>query len=138
MVGGVPAAVVPSAGSLPVSSDLHLDHGFSMSTPLDPDSYVLESGLLSSPHSSDFEYDHLIGDESFTFQEFDINDFIADDHVAPNTEQQAQHQSYSRAAADSSLFNPETQISSEDPYLQPHSGASLDGCDDGGIAVGVN
>jgi transcriptional activator HAC1 len=133
------AAGAAGASTSPISSDVHLDNGFSVSTPVDPDSYVLESGLLSSPNSSDFEYDHFTGDQSFSFAptEFDINDFITDDHV-PTTEQQPQHQSYNRAVADSSLFNPETQVSSEDSYLQPHSGASLDGCDDGGIAVGVN
>jgi len=137
MVGGV-AAGAAGASTSSVSADVHLDHDFSVSTSVDPDSYVLESGLLSSPNSSDFEYDHFTGDQSFPFApSFDINDFITDDHV-PTTEQQPQHHSYSRAAADSSLFDPETQISSEDSYLQPHSGASLDGCDDGGIAVGVN
>jgi transcriptional activator HAC1 len=131
--GGV-ATEAAGAGPLGISSDLHFDHGYSVSTPVDPDRFILESGLLSSPNSSDLEYDHIIGDEPFTF---DFNDYISDDHVTL-TEQQPQLQSYSRAAPDPSFFDLETQASSEDSYLQPQSGASLDGCDDGGLAVGVN
>jgi transcriptional activator HAC1 len=109
---------------------------------LDADRYLLESGLLSSPNSTDYEYDHLAGDDTTSFPfttDFDINDFITDGepNVAPSNEQQPQHL-YGRSVADSSLFNPETPNPSEDSYLQPHSGASLDGCDDGGLAVGVN
>jgi transcriptional activator HAC1 len=108
---------------------------------LDADRYLLESGLLSSPNSTDYEYDHLAGDDTTPFPfttEFDINEFITDGelNVAPSNDQQPQ-QLYSRSVADSSLLHPETPNPSEDPYLQPHSGASLDGCDDGGIAVGV-
>lgn len=110
----------------------------------DTDRYVLESGLVATPNSSDFEYDHLASDDTTAFQfttnsyEFDFNEFITDGelNVAPSNEQQPQHL-HSRTVADSSLLNPETPFSSEDPYLQPHSGASLDGCDDGGLAVRV-
>ena len=107
---------------------------------IDADRYLLESGLLSSPNSSDYEYDHLAGDDTTPFQftsDFDINEFITDSelHVAPCNEQPPQHL-YGRSVAGSSL-HPETPNPSEDPYLQPHSGASLDGCDDGGLAVGV-
>jgi transcriptional activator HAC1 len=128
----------------PGSSGVDLEHGFSLPAAFDADRYVLESGLLASPNSSDFEYDHLVGDDaqSFTFaptnEFFDISDFITEDpSVVPTHEQLSQHPSHSRAVADSSFFNLETQVSSEDSYLQPQSGASLDGCDDGGIAVSV-
>jgi transcriptional activator HAC1 len=111
---------------------------------LDADRYVLESGLLSSPNSTDYEYDHLAGDDATPFPlpastyEFDFNDFIADSelNISPSNDQQSQ-QLQSRSVTDSSLLHPETPNPSEDPYLQPHSGASLNGCDDGGIAVGV-
>lgn len=115
LMAGGPTAAASSAGSVaPVAttSDFNLDHPYALSSTFDADSYVLESELLASPNSSDFEYDHLVGDESFTFttNDFDINDFIADDHVAPTNEQQPQHQLHSRAVAEPSLFNLETQI----------------------------
>src|SRR4051812_46330876 len=127
------AAVAAGASSAPVLSDFGLGDDYSVSTPNDPDRCLIEDGAFSTPNGSDFEYDHPFGDESFTF---DINDFITDEHV-PSTEQQPMFPSFSHAPAPSSLFNSETQVSSEDSYLQPHSGASLDGCDDGGIAVSV-
>ncbi|KAK5656608.1 hypothetical protein OQA88_4588 [Cercophora sp. LCS_1] len=114
VMAGCPAAVAPSASSFaPVAttSDFNFDHAFTLQPTLDADSYVLESELLASPNSSDFEYDHTVGDESFTFtNDFDINDFISDDHVAPTNEQQPQHQLHSRAVAEPSLFNLETQV----------------------------
>ncbi|KAK0717319.1 hypothetical protein B0T26DRAFT_751393 [Lasiosphaeria miniovina] len=129
-----------SAGAAPsawlATSQQH--DAFSMSAPFDSDRYVIESGLLASPNSIDLEYDYMAGDDASAFpfsNDFDINDFLADDSAS--NEQQTQHQSYGCAAADSSFHNPKTEVSSEDPYLQPHSGASPDGCDDGGIAVGV-
>ncbi|KXX78460.1 Transcriptional activator hac1 [Madurella mycetomatis] len=139
------STVAPSGGSAPpppVPAGLSLGDSFGMPEANDTDRYVLESGLVATPNSSDFEYDHLAGDDSAAFQfttnsyEFDFNEFITDGelNVAPSNEQQPQHL-HSRNVADSSLLNPETPFSSEDPYLQPHSGASLDGCDDGGLAV---
>ena len=106
---------------------------------LDADRYVLESGLLSSPNSVDLEYDHLVGNDTSPFFEFDFNEFITDGDLnpAPGHEQPPQQPLHGRAVADSSLLEPENPNPSEDPYLQPHPGASLDGCDDGGIAVGV-
>lgn len=143
--GGVPAAVAPGASSslaAPDSTQFHLDDAFILRSASDADRYVYESGLLSSPNSSDFEYDHLVGDDALSFQfpthnDFDISDFITDDANVASYEQHQQHPSHSHAVADSSFFDPETQVSSEDSYLQPHSGASLDGCDDGGLAVSV-
>lgn len=111
---------------------------------VDADRYVLESGLLSSPNTSDLEYDHLAGDDTTPFQlsatnyDFDFDDFITDGehNVAPSHEQQSQH-FHSRTVADSSFLHPKTPHPTEDPYLQPHPGASFNGCDDGGFAVGV-
>ncbi|KAK6224774.1 basic region leucine zipper [Colletotrichum tabaci] len=87
-------------------------------------------GILSSPNSLDYEHDYLAGDSSAFFQDpFDINEFLHDEvngaAVAADPES-----GYDAA-------NSETQVSSENPNLQPHSGASTYGCDDGGIAVGV-
>ncbi|KAL2875145.1 transcription factor that binds to CRE motif [Colletotrichum sp. CLE4] len=91
--------------------------------------YVLESGLLSSPNSLDYEHDYLVGDSTFLQDPFDINEFLHDD---VNGASIAADPDFGREPTHS-----ETQISSENPNLQPHSGASAHGCDDGGIAVGV-
>jgi len=148
------AVAGPSAGPstpAPAPAGLHIDASFGVPEALDADRYVLESGLLSSPNSADFEYDHLAGDDTSSFPfptanfDFDFNDFITTDGeqqpVAPSGEQQQQlpqqHLRGRSVADSSSLLNLETPNPSEDPYLQPHPGASLDGCDDGGIAVGV-
>lgn len=116
-----------------------------MSAAFDADCYVHESGFLASPNSLNLEYDHHSSDDAaFPFPPtdlFDINEYLNEDVNVFSTlnEQQQQQQQYPDdcAAADSSLLNPETLNSPEDPILQPHSGASTYGCDDGGIAVGV-
>ncbi|KAK1464554.1 basic region leucine zipper [Colletotrichum cuscutae] len=102
---------------------------FSLSAALDADRYVLESGLLSSPNSLDYEHDYLVGDSTFLQDPFDINEFLHDD---VNGAAVAADPEFGR-----DLTHSETQVSSENPNLQPHSGASAHGCDDGGIAVGV-
>ncbi|GKT69776.1 LOW QUALITY PROTEIN: transcriptional activator hac1 [Colletotrichum tofieldiae] len=97
---------------------------------IDADRYVLESGILSSPNSLDYEHDYLAGDSSTFFQDpFDINEFL---HDEVNGTAVAADPEFGRDPT-----NSETQVSSENPNLQPHSGASTYGCDDGGIAVGV-
>ncbi|GKT92789.1 transcriptional activator hac1 [Colletotrichum tofieldiae] len=60
---------------------------------------------------------------------FDINEFL---HDEVNGTAVAADPEFGRDPT-----NSETQVSSENPNLQPHSGASTYGCDDGGIAVGV-
>ncbi|KAL0779362.1 hypothetical protein CaCOL14_003846 [Colletotrichum acutatum] len=100
-----------------------------LSAALDADRYVLESGLLSSPNSLDYEHDYLVGDSTFLQDPFDINEFLHDD---VNGASVAADPDFGR-----DLTHSETQVSSENPNLQPHSGASAHGCDDGGIAVGV-
>lgn len=125
----------PSAsdlGLLSAASDAtsHLiSDSFSLSAALDADRYVLESGLLSSPNSLDYEHDYLVGDSTFLQDPFDINEFLHDD---VNGAAVAADPDFGR-----DLTHSETQVSSENPNLQPHSGASAHGCDDGGIAVGV-
>lgn len=111
---------------------------FSMSAALDADRYVLESGLLASPVSSNVDDDYMVGDNSAAFDLFDINDFLNDEatNVASDIMAASDY-----AAADHGLdfevHDPETQVSSENPIQQPQSGASTYGCDDGGIAVGI-
>ncbi|KAJ3939759.1 transcription factor that binds to CRE motif [Colletotrichum fioriniae] len=138
-VGGASAIMAglsnPSAsdlGLLSAASDAtsHLiSDSFSLSAALDADRYVLESGLLSSPNSLDYEHDYLVGDSTFLQDPFDINEFLHDD---VNGAAVAADPDFGR-----DLTHSETQVSSENPNLQPHSGASAHGCDDGGIAVGV-
>lgn len=120
----------------------HYDNaGFSLSTPLDTDSYVLESGLLSSPNSVDFEGDYLCGDTSalFSTDAFDISQFLNEDGsaVAQDTTTANGHTIASDAELGLHFADLESYFSSENINLQPHSGASATGCDDGGIAVGV-
>ncbi|KAF5489917.1 Transcriptional activator hac1 [Colletotrichum siamense] len=111
-----------------------------LSAALDTDRYVLESGLLSSPNSLDYEHDYLAGDSTAFLQDpFDISEFlndevngsVSDTNVVIGTAVAADPD-YGRDST-----NSETQVSSENPNLQPHSGASTYGCDDGGIAVGI-
>jgi len=62
-----------------------LGDSFSMSTALDTDRYVLESGLLASPNSSINDDDYLAGDSAAglssdpTCDFFNIDDFLNDD-----------------------------------------------------------
>lgn len=133
--------VTPAPGLEPVSAavDDHFNGGhFGLSEAFDADRYVLDSGLLSSPNSVDYENDYLAGDSSFLSADpFDITEFLHDElNSAIAHDAIAQHD-----AADP-LFahlipNSEAQVSSENPNLQPQSGASSYGCDDGGLAVGV-
>ncbi|KAF3797641.1 Transcriptional activator hac1 [Colletotrichum gloeosporioides] len=148
---GGPSAIMaglsnPSAsdlGLLSAASDA-VNHiigdSFSLSAALDTDRYVLESGLLSSPNSLDYEHDYLAGDSTAFLQDpFDISEFlndevngsVSDTHAVIGTAVAADPD-YGRDST-----NSETQVSSENLNLQPHSGASTYGCDDGGIAVGV-
>ena len=139
---GAVAPVAASVGSL-VSADVSLagldfDHGdFTLPSTLDADRYVLESGLLASPHSSSSEYDCVAGDDTFPFPaptDFDFDDFLnnQDDHPTNNGLDDVTLEPTTLADV-----NPATQASPEDPNLQPHVGASTLGCDDGGLAVGA-
>lgn len=138
-----PVAAPFVAAPIPLSFDL--GDAFPLSAPTGADSYVLESELLSSPSSVSLDYDSMAGDDTSAFPfnsdwpQLDFNDYLNDGdlNVAAHHEQQPQQQSSSCAVADSSFHIPKTQTSSEDSYLQPRPGASLNGCDDGGIAVGV-
>ncbi|KAH0430836.1 hypothetical protein CcaCcLH18_07502 [Colletotrichum camelliae] len=97
-------------------------------------------GLLSSPNSLDYGHDYLAGDSTTFLQDpFDITEFLNDEVNGSVSDTNtvigtavAADPDYGRDST-----NSETQVSSENPNLQPHSGASTYGCDDGGIAVGV-
>lgn len=113
---------------------------FSLSAALDTDRYVLESGLLSSPNSLDYEHDYLAGDSTAFLQDpFDISEFLNDEVNGSVSDTNAVIGTAVAADPDygRDSTNAETQVYSENPNLQPHSGASTYGCDDGGIAVGI-
>ncbi|KEZ43182.1 Transcriptional activator hac1 [Scedosporium apiospermum] len=103
--------------------------------------YVLESGLLSSPNSVDFENDYLAGDAAALFPTdlFDISQFLHEDGNGVVSDATAANGQSVAAEAELDLHfaDFENHFSSENLNLQPHSGASASGCDDGGIAVGV-
>ncbi|KAI8299371.1 Transcriptional activator hac1 [Colletotrichum sp. SAR11_59] len=134
---------VKSSSDLTQPSDAvnHIIGGsFSVSAALDADRYVLESGLLSSPNSLDYEHDYLAGDSTAFLQDpFDISEFLNDEVNGSVSDTNAVIGTAVAADPDfgRDSTNSETQVSSENPNLQPHSGASTYGCDDGGIAVGV-
>ena len=121
----------------------------SLPASLDLGSFGFEGQFDPSADALNFEYDHLASDASPSpllpeFLDFDYNDFLSDDVVsgaAPSAT--AGINGVSSVSLDSaepafSLFNDlETQVSSENPFQQPQSGASSFGCDDGGLAVGV-
>ncbi|KAG6003952.1 hypothetical protein E4U21_001579 [Claviceps maximensis] len=121
-----------------------LNDSFGMSTPIGPDRYVLESGLLASPHPIVTDDDYLVGDSATgfsnqsSFELFNMDDFVSDEanNVASDIMAASNY-----AAADHSIESTiqdfEIHIPYEHPCLQPQSGASLVGCDDGGLAVGV-
>ncbi|KAI5463953.1 transcriptional activator HAC1 [Mariannaea sp. PMI_226] len=136
-----------SLGLAPAASDdvaFSLGDSLGLSAALNTDRYVLESGLLSSPNSSSFDDDYLVGNDTtgFTHQSdfdlFDINDYLiveanpcTSDSVAASDNAAADHE------LAFSAFDSETQIPSENPIQQPQPGASTFGCDAGSIAVGI-
>ncbi|TDZ28006.1 Transcriptional activator hac1 [Colletotrichum trifolii] len=96
-------------------------------------------GLLSSPNSLDYENDYLVGDSATFIQDsFDITQFLHDEDGV-NSSDANLHDTGVTADTDFGfeLSHPENQGSPENSNLQPHSGASAYGCDDGGIAVGI-
>ncbi|TDZ13841.1 Transcriptional activator hac1 [Colletotrichum orbiculare MAFF 240422] len=116
-----------------------LNASFGLSAAADADRFVFESGLLSSPNSLDYENDYLVGDSATFIQDsFDITQFLHDEDGV-NSSDANLHDTGVTADTDFGfeLSHPENQGSPENSNLQPHSGASAYGCDDGGIAVGI-
>lgn len=105
-------------------ADHHHLAGFDLSAAYDADRFVIESGLISSDHSVDLENDHLGSDATKEFD--DIMQFLTHGTEPSNT----------LADLGNPFADPENPFSSEAFNLQPESGASTQGCDDGGIAVG--
>lgn len=138
-VAGSSAEPAPSA-----SSDAAVSNGFdglfsdfSLSTTDPTDSWSSEAQFSPSSDPFNFEYNHLDGDASAELPEFDISQFLDDDHSGAAPGAIAGHASVSFEPEPTfNLFDSETQVSSENLNLQSHAGASSKGCDAGSIAVG--
>ncbi|KAL2884743.1 basic region leucine zipper [Ceratocystis lukuohia] len=128
----------PSIPSCPSTEPVDSVFGaaFSLQETIDTDRYVLENGFPSSPDTIDIDCHSLAGDSSLYTDIYNINDFVfLDQGCATDSATQVPG-----LAADTELAfeipECEDQNSSKDFNLQPQSGASTSGCDDGGIAVG--
>lgn len=127
-----------SLSAAPSAVDRLLGDAFGMPASLDLDRWGTENQLSPSADPLNFEYDHLVGDATPQFQEFDFEQFLSTDDSGAASGATAGGDSVAQEPEfTSSLFDSETQIPSEAFNQQPHTGASLDGCDDGVIAVGV-
>ncbi|KAF4953679.1 hypothetical protein FSARC_12340 [Fusarium sarcochroum] len=143
VVPGVANLDAANLGLAPAASDdaaFSLGDSYCMSSAFDADRYVLENGYLSSPNSSCVGDDYLVGDApAFNLNDdFDISLFLNDDANAVSSESMAASDFPAAIhGLEPKVYEPEIQISSENPIQQPHPGASSSGCDVGGIAVGV-
>ncbi|KAL6917456.1 hypothetical protein ACHAP8_011947 [Fusarium lateritium] len=148
-VGG-DAQVVPSAANLDAANlglapALPGDAAFSLGnsdllpTSLDADRYVLENGYLSSSDSSIIGDDNMVGDAPvFNLNDdFDISLWLNDDSAISSESMATSDFAAAIQGLEPKVYEPENQVSSENPIQQPHPGASTQGCDVGGIAVGV-
>ncbi|KAK7750056.1 transcription factor that binds to CRE motif [Diatrype stigma] len=132
-----PAAVLCDQQS-PNAVDRLLGDAFGVPASLDLDRWGLENQLSPSADPLNFEYDHMAGDATPQFQDFDFEQFLSTDDSGAAPGASAGSDSIAQEPEfTSSLFDSETQIPSEAFNQQPHTGASLDGCDDGVLAVGV-
>jgi transcriptional activator HAC1 len=86
-----------------------------------PDYGLIDGGVFSANDTSDFNIDHLADYYNDVSNTFNIDDFV---HHDENNQPAPEVQS-SDTVAEST------------PSLQPHFGASSDGCDFGGNAVSV-
>ncbi|KAF5007039.1 hypothetical protein FDECE_6611 [Fusarium decemcellulare] len=132
-----PAAMLTD---LPSSDDaaFSLGDSFVLPTALDADRCVLESGLLASPNSSVVSDDYLACDApAFNLDDdFDISQFLHEDGNHVTESLAASDFAAANHGHEPKYYDPETQISSENPILQPQPGASSFGCDAGSVAVG--
>jgi transcriptional activator HAC1 len=148
-VGG-DAQVVPSAANLDAANlglapALPGDAAFSLGnsdllpTSLGADRYVLENGYLSSSDSSIIGDDNMVGDApAFNLNDdFDISLWLNDDSAMSSESMATSDFAAAIQGLEPKIYEPENQVSSENPIQQPHPGASTQGCDVGGIAVGV-
>jgi transcriptional activator HAC1 len=135
---GAPAGAI-SLSAAPSAADSLLGDVFGMPSSLDFDSWGTQNQLSPSADPLNFEYDHLAGHSSPHYQEFDFEQFLSDDVSGTASGASAGNDSVPQDHPDTvfSLFDSENQVPQETFNQQPHTGASLTGCDDGVIAVGV-
>ena len=137
LASGVAAGAV-SLSAAPSAVDRLLGDAFGMPASLDLDRWGAENQLSPSADPLNFEYDHLVGDATPQFQEFDFEQFLStDDSGAAPGASVGGDVVAQEPESTFSLFDSETQVPTETFNQQPHPGASLNGCDDGVIAVGV-
>ncbi|CRK43409.1 hypothetical protein BN1723_005661 [Verticillium longisporum] len=114
LVGGLADFPAPNMDFVPSASDAH-DHflggHFSVSEAFDADRYVLESGLLSSPNSVDYDNDIMAGDSSAFASafNFDMDEFLNDEASAAATDASAAENSAADPDYGRRAPNPETQ-----------------------------
>jgi transcriptional activator HAC1 len=148
-VGG-DAQVVPSAANLDAANlglapALPGDAAFSLGnsdllpTSLDTDRYVLENGYLSSSDSSIIGDDNMVGDAPAfgLHDDFDLSLWLNEENTISSESMATSDFAAAIQGLEPKIYEPENQVSSENPNQQPHPGASSHGCDVGGIAVGV-
>lgn len=127
-----------SLSAAPSAVDRLLGDDFGLPSSLDLDRWGAENQLSPSADPLNFEYDHLAGDSTPQFQEFDFEQFLSTDESGAAPGASAGSDSIPQEPESTfSLFDSETQVPTETFNQQPHPGASLEGCDDGVIAVGV-
>ncbi|RYP44463.1 hypothetical protein DL768_009084 [Monosporascus sp. mg162] len=130
-----PAAMLCDPQS-PSAVDRLLGDALVLPASFDLDSWGVENQLSPSADPVNFEYDHLASDSSPQFQEFDFEQFLSSDDSGAAPGATAANGSVAQEPESTfSLFDSETQVSSEAFNQQPHPGASLNGCDDGVIAI---
>ncbi|OBS24092.1 hypothetical protein FPOA_04640 [Fusarium poae] len=133
------AANLGLAPALPGDAAFSLGNSDLLPTSLDADRYVLENGYLSSSDSSIIGDDNMVGDApAFNLNDdFDISLWLNDDSAISPESMATSDFAAAIQGLEPKIYEPENQVSSENPIQQPHPGASTQGCDVGGIAVGV-
>ncbi|RFN43305.1 transcriptional activator hac1 [Fusarium flagelliforme] len=133
------AANLGLAPALPGDAAFSLGNSDLLPTPLDTDRYVLENGYLSSSDSSIIGDDNMVGDAPAfgLHDDFDLSLWLNEDNTISSESMATSDFAAAIQGLEPKIYEPENQVSSENPNQQPHPGASSHGCDVGGIAVGV-
>jgi len=113
---------------------------FGVAASADTDQFVLENGLPSSPESVYLDNDTVAGNSTESNFDAAFESYL--DFPLPDNFGSAE---FGLAAIETSadFWNvnqgdqPEGEATQEDPFSQPNTGASSDGCDVGGLAVSV-
>ncbi|KAM0351492.1 hypothetical protein ACHAPY_008482 [Fusarium culmorum] len=133
------AANLGLAPALPGDAAFSLGNSDLLPTSIGADRYILENEYLSSSDSSIIGDDNMVGDApAFNLNDdFDISLWLNDDSAISAESMATSDFAAAIQGLEPKIYEPENQVSSENPIQQPHPGASTQGCDVGGIAVGV-